>query len=159
MDEIAEMTADWVQDSMTLSHPFRQTRVERSDIDGLCDELHRVKGELRDLHEYDQRLRRAIDSLSTADTKTRRVVGSRWEATLVSPSDYWSNAELKQCLSRFPDLAATYIRVSQYAPNLTEVKKLENTSGNETFEVFKRALLAARTKNNSPPSVSLAERD
>jgi len=139
-------------------HPFRSMETGTSDIDGMCQMLMLVKDEMSKLRAYEHELRLAIDRLSTGDTKTRRVMGDKFEAKVVSAEPYWSQAIFKELVRDDPDQAKVYLRVATYAANLREVKKMEAATGNERFERFKMKLLSARTPSTSPATVTVTER-
>lgn len=144
-------------DSHGLRHPMRKTYVDRSDIDTLCHELRRVKEEIEKLREFEYAIRFALNDLSEGTNKTRRVIGQRYEAKIVDQDDYWLQSTLKDCVSQFPQFASTYLRISQYAPNMREVKKLENATGHPELVEFRDLLFSAREPSKAPPTVTITE--
>lgn len=148
-----------IEQAISVIHPFRSVEVGTGDIDGMCQALLLVKEEIRKLRHYEHDLRNALDRLSEGTTKTRRVMSDRYEAKIVTADDYWSQSIFKELVKEDPEQSQVYLRISAYAPNLREVKKLEAASGNERFERFKMKLLSARQPSTSPASVTVTERD
>lgn len=148
---------DQQADSHGLRHPMRHTYVDRSDIDTLCHELQRVKSEIEKLREFEYAIRFALHELSEGTNKTRRVIGQRYEAKIVDQDDYWLQSTLKDCVLQFPQFASTYLRISQYAPNMREVKKLENATGHPELVEFRDLLFSAREPSKAPPTVTITE--
>lgn len=139
-----------------IPHPFRSGLVaDRLDVDDLIGMYRGVKEECDKLRVYEMALRHAISTHAKGDQKTQRVVGFQYTVKLTYPDDYWTQAILKELWDEDPQQSKTYLRISQLAPNLREVKKLEAASGNERFEQYKQRLLSARQPSNSPPTVSI----
>lgn len=139
-----------------IEHPYRSGWIARSDnVDEMADMLQTVKAEIEKLKLCEYALRNGIASLATAATKTKRVSGERFTCKVVMPDDYWEQATLKMLWSGNQELAKKYLRISSLAPQMVEVKKLENTSGSSELEDFKHRLFGARRQSNSPPSVSI----
>lgn len=120
--------------------------------------LVEVKKEIDQLREVERELRFAVESLSVGDTKTRRVVGERFEAKITMPDDYWSQSVLKDCVKRFPDLAARYLRVASWAVNMIDAKKLKNSSG-PAIDEFRDALWSACSPSDNAPTVVVTQTD
>lgn len=142
---------------MDLRHPFTWVEVDSTDVDKICDAYLEVKQEIEKLRAFEYALRFRLEAMTDSDAKTRRVFGDKYEVKLTMPDDYWSQTTFKECVKQFPQMSETYLRISAYAPNLKEVKKLENASGSEEFMRFKSLLLSGRSESNSPASVSISE--
>lgn len=139
-----------------LEHPFRPGQIcSCDDVDSLAEMLEQVKSEAAKLKAYEYAIRNAIAAKRPGSTKTERVQGDRYVCKVVTPDDSWEQATLKRLWKADPMQSEVYLRIATLAPNLTEVKKMINTSGNERFERYKAELLGAKRPSNSPPSVSV----
>jgi hypothetical protein len=129
------------------------------DVDGLCATLDGVKNEIDKLRRFEYELRNILYAMSAGETKTRRVVGTDWEAVVVEPDSYWEQPTLKELWNDYSaEVVNKYLRVASIAPNLKEVKKLKNTvTDNEELQEFKTKLLAAERPANSPPRVTVTK--
>lgn len=148
------------QSPADIEHPYRSGLIASvGSVDELAGMLQSVKVEIDRLRATEYALRNAIAGLATAETKTKRVAGERFFCKVTMPDDSWEQATLKRLWADSPNLATVYLRIASLAPNLTEVKKLTNTSGNQDLEKFKSQLLSARRPANSPPSISIEPRE
>lgn len=137
-------------------HPFRPGEICSSDdLDSLAAMLERVKDEAAKLKSYEYTIRNLIAAMRPGRTKTERVQGDRYVCKVVTPDDYWDQTTLKKLWQSDPQQSQVYLRIATLAPNLTEIKKMQNTNGNERFEAYKAELLAAKRPSNSPPSVTV----
>jgi hypothetical protein len=142
---------------MEISHPYRsQVGARRDSIDELVDMLQTVKGEIESLRSCEMSLRAALAAMCSGSRKTQRLSGERFKVKLTWPDDTWQQSTLKELWTGDPQQSATYLRIATLAPNLREVKKLEETfSGNERFLTYKEKLLSARQPATNPPTVTL----
>jgi hypothetical protein len=139
-----------------IDHPFRTGAfADVQETDSLWKLLEVVKEEQSKLRICELELRKALGLLTQGETKTRRLIGESVKLKLEFPSDYWTQSILSELVKEDPEQSQVYIRVSQYAPNLKEVKKLEAANGNERFEQYRAKLLSARSPSTAPPTVTI----
>lgn len=139
-----------------VAHPFRSgVKADRDNIDELIDLLQVVKGELESLRSCEYSLRSALGVLAQGTRKTTRLVGTKFRAKVSWPDPTWQQTTLKELWQEDPQQSQTYLRIATLAPNLREVKKMEETYGNERFETYKAKLLGARQPATSPPSITV----
>ena len=139
-----------------IAHPFRKdVAAEAGDIDGMAIMLTNVKAEIAKLRATECILRTQLANMTTGDAKTRRLVGEMVKLKIEMPSDMWQQSVLKTLWVDDVEMSSIYLRVDRLAPNLREVKKLENASGNARFAEYKRRLLSARQASTSLPVVTV----
>lgn len=139
-----------------IAHPFRKDlKVDRDNIDQLVELLQAVKGEIESLRSCEMAIRSALAAIAQGDRKTQRLRGEKWKIKLTWPDDSWQQTPLKELWQEDPQQSQVYLRIATLAPNLREVKKMEETYGNERFEAYKAKLLGARQPATSPPSVTV----
>ena len=141
-----------------LVHPrYLNAPVEPTDIDGMAMMLQMVTEESSKLAELKNNLRTAMWRLTQGTARTRRLVTDRFKLKLEQPPDTWQQSTLKELWKDDPTQSLVYLRVATLAPNLREVKKMEQASGNERFTTYRDKLLGARQRSGSPPKVSYEE--
>lgn len=154
----AQQTTTESRSNGSVKHPFRNWIATTNDIDSICEMLVEVKKEIDQLREVERELRFAVEHLSVGETKTRRVVGERFEAKLTMPDDYWSQGVLKECAKRWPELAARYLRIATYAVNMVDAKKLKNSAG-PAIDEFRDTLWSACSPSDNAPTVVVTQTD
>lgn len=103
-------------------------------------------------------IRAAIAELaSEGEGKTRHVAGKERRASVEMPSDNWDNATLKNCWKEYPQFRDEFLRIEKVAPNLTAIKKLASTAGDEDLMAFKRLVFGARTESTALPKVTVTK--
>lgn len=139
-----------------IAHPFRSgLQVNRDNIDELVDLLQVVKNEIESLRSCEYSIRSALGAIAQGDRKTQRLRGDKHRVKITWPDDTWQQTTLKELWQADPQQSGIYLRIATLAPNLREVKKMEETYGNERFEAYKQKLLSARQPATSPPSVTV----
>ena len=142
----------------TVTHPFRTKLIaDVANIDDMIDMLRGVQGELKSLRVCEGLLRQHLGFLTTGDLRTRRLVTDKFVAKVVLPSDSWSQSPLKELWRDDPEQSEVYLQIATLAPKMIEVKKMENATGNERFEVYKAKLLGARSASTAPPTITIEE--
>ena len=141
----------------SIKHPFRGSEADVMDVDQLCEMLVKVQEEKGRLQACEWELRSALAMLTDGDAKTRKVVGSKYRATVTWPPDRWNQATLAELYATDINRSWNYIAVGSYKPQLKNIGRMEATSGNAEFEEFKSVLLNARQRATSPPSVKVDE--
>ena len=140
-----------------IVHPFAPNLfADVNDVDQLAFLYCLIRDQRQALQQAEAELRFAIADHSRAETKTGHIKTDHYTVKVEQPDDAWSQAMLKQVWSSWDD-ANTYLRIGSLAPNLREVKKLENTSGDETFEAWKKVLLDARQPSGAAPKITVKE--
>jgi hypothetical protein len=147
------------QQLVKIEHPFRGFSIDASDIDQMADLLVAVQNEIKQLRVCEYLIRGQLGGMAEGELKTRRLKGETHTLRIEMPADYWDQGTLKELWKRDEMQAKEYLRIATLAPNLREVKKLENCSGNERFEKFKHDLLGARMPSSSPPRVVVEEQN
>ncbi len=143
-----------------LVHPrYPNAPVDPSNIDGMAIMLQVVSEEIGKLAELKNNLRTAMWRLTEGTAKTRRLVTDRFKLKLEQPADTGQQSTLKELWKDDPTQSLVYLRVATLAPNMREVKKMEQASGNERFTQYRDKLLGARQRSGSPPKVSFEEVD
>ena len=143
-----------------LVHPrYPNAPVDATDIDGMALMLQMVTDEIGKLAALKNNLRLAMWNLTQGTARTRRLVTDRFKLKLEQPPDSWQQSTLKELWKDDPDQSKTYLRVATLAPNLREVKKMEQASGNERFTQYRDKLLGARQRSGSPPTVTFEKVD
>lgn len=139
-----------------IAHPFRPAlKVDRDNIDQLVELLQVVKNEIESLRSCEYSIRSALGAIAQGDRKTQRLRGEKHKVKITWPDDTWQQTALKELWQEDPQQSQVYLRIATLAPNLREVKKMEETYGNERFEAYKAKLLGARQPATSPPSVTV----
>lgn len=142
-----------------IQHPLTGELIDPTDIDALGDALI-------DINRCWDLLKVAKDSVVTAIAKhateegaTRRVRGERHRIKLTMPKDHWSSSILGNVWgnANYEKWSRQYVRPSGFAPNIREIKKLENESGGPKFEEMKQLIFAARSEPRGLPSVKFED--
>ncbi len=84
-----------------------------------------------------------------------RLEGDTRCARLTKQPRKWNQSRLKDLWHRFPELRERFLRIATLAPNLNEVKKLENTSCDGDLSRFRMLLAVSEEEQTLPPTVTI----
>lgn len=138
-----------------IVNPIGGEILDISTVDGMVEAYQQLGQIKRAVYVAEDVIKTAMAAKATEGGKTRRIAGDEHQAVLTMPSDKWNNAALKQLWERFPDLREKYLRITEVAPNMTEVKKLEGTTCEGELFKFRALLLAAREPASGQPSIKI----
>ena len=137
----------------TIIDPITGEVINPQDADALCEALARVQEQSATLRSAELAMRHAIGALANSDTRTARVVGHRYQASVERPATTWDNATLKRLWEEVPE-ARRYLRIDRVMPALREVGALRKSSG-PGVEAFRDALLSAEKPSTGAPTVKV----
>lgn len=126
-------------------------------IDLLWDRYERSREMGRLLELFELRIRAFIQSCADGTGKTLRVRGRRHRIKVELPDDSWNQSKLKEAVRLHANMVEDWIRVSAYAVNMREWKKILNETGPADFEAAKKAILECNEGPRGPARISLEE--
>lgn len=129
--------------------------VDRDDPDALIDAYEKVRQLETVVDALKGQLRKAIAQKTTGENKTRYLVGRRRKAKVTFPADQWDQGKLKEAWHSFPRLRDDYLRIAKVDPKLVEVRKLERSTGDDSFNTFRDMVLGANRGPQGLPTVSI----
>lgn len=136
--------------------PLDNEVIPATDIDGMANTYGRCKEVGDACYRVQMLIRRVLWEQTEGVGKTRRLKGKERLVKLEAAADSWDQKVLKTLWEEYPSLAPQYLRIETIKPQLREVAKLHNTSGDEEFCDFRDRLLAACLGNaSSTPTITI----
>lgn len=137
--------------------PLTGECIAADDLDALIDLHERCRREADKIYVAKTLCAKALAAATSGDAKTRRLVTASGRKVKVEmPDNRWNQKTCKDLWVRFPDFAATYLRIASIDPQMREVKKLRETECKDVaLATFKQQLLAAEEKATATPKISI----
>jgi len=151
------IAAESCEETAWIDNPISGSVVDPADADGLISAIEQCKETYDVLGRFYGQLRRALGDLTTGDAKTRRVRGNQRRAVVTMPGDRWEQSILKEAWNAYPQLRDQVLKIDKIGVKLRELKKIENESGPDSFEQFKKMILSARSKSDTLPTIKIEE--
>lgn len=138
-----------------LMDPTTGEIVDGADTDGLITAYENVSRELELLRGARAEIACWLAARTSGDTRTRRLAGKTRLVKIEMPSTTWDNSRLKEAWHAYPQFREKYLRIAEVAPQLIEVNKLRDTTGESDLETFKRMVLSAEREPTGTPYVKV----
>lgn len=128
------------------------------DVDSMIDSYERLKKHGDRIYAVRQEIARRLAEMTEGELKTRRLRGKKRAVKITMPDSYYSQPLLKEAWNSFPGFAPEYLRIDSIGVKKREVKKLEGTTGEKDFEMFKSLVQRANQgPGNGTPRISIEE--
>lgn len=144
--------------STELLDPTTGELVPLTDPDELIEAYQRINSRLGILGAAKDAIRKALADLTEGDKKTRRVQGKRHKAEIKFPDDKWSQPKLKEAWNAFENLPALrdqVLKISEIGVKIVEFRKLKETSGDKSVELYRDMIAAANEGASGLPTVKV----
>lgn len=144
-------------EAVELVHPETGEVIDAADVDAMASAYEAARRKENELYAFRRMLAERLAVMTTGESKTRRLRGQATRVKIEMPDDSWNNSLLKELWNSYPQLAVKYLRIERIGPQLREVKKLKNESGDVAFQMFKSIMLKANEGPRGTPKITIEE--
>jgi hypothetical protein len=136
---------------------WRGEILDPANIDQLIDVYEQATAVANEAYAIQRWIRQRALELTHGDAKTRRLVGRRRKAKLTMPDDAWDQGRLKEAFNSFPQYRDDVLAIASLRVRLREFKKLANSSGEPSFNLFRDMVVAANNGPQGLPRLAVEE--
>jgi len=154
-DQPQKPDAEIVSPAAEIEDPLTGELIDVSDVDALISCFENLKATAEQITYARGLIAQALAAKTESVTKTRRIAGKTRIAKIEMPSVKWDNAKLKEAYHAYPKFRDQYLRIAEVAPDMVQLNKLRNMTGEPDLETFKKIVLAAERPATGNPSITI----
>lgn len=144
-----------------LINPVTGAVVDIESNDSIIEHYNEANEVSREIGRFKDICRTLLHQRTVSNgTKTSRILGTRWQATIVESDPTPSTSTLKQLVNAYPEMAPRYIVPSGYRIDKKQWKVMQGSSSdNPQFNALKQQIESAIATAPEPkPTIKKIER-